>query len=595
MHKKKPFSGKKKKEQLQQKRLRKLQGGGAQQQQQHQEENHHQQQKHPQQNTRRQPEVKFERDMRPTLFESETRQEIEIRKIAATEPLDLTKREMVLATGCGAIVSPPLSDAFVAIPERPPWEPGMNTTALEISEQTAFREWMDSLIKRGKEENIELNYFESNIETWRQLWRVCERSHVILYVVDCRHPLFHFSRAILKYVRETLGKPFILVLSKADLSNEKTLSAWEKHFDEAYGIKDVIRFSSFRGFGEDALVEGVDAALAANRRKAAKAKKGSGGRYANAIGRKEMLDMIRRVAIKHYGGKIINLKSVDEEKIIKEEEEAQAKKIKSKKSTTKKSKKFSDDENSSDDDIDDVIDSDEEKTEKVKEDDDDGTDGKVIEGLTEKIVVGAVGDPNVGKSSLINGLARKKVVSVSRTPGHTKHFQTYHLAKDMILCDCPGMVFPAIDRPKYLQVLCGLYPLPNLREPFSALRYVAEHYPLERMYGVEATHPPEDGDPWTPMNLAEAVAVKRGYLTGRAGRPDAHRAVREILRDCVDGSVPIMWSPPNADSAKNFELELKEDRERIARATEKYYTLHPELRPKKVVEVKKEEENDDDE
>ena len=520
--------------------------------------------------------------MRPTLFESETREEIEIRKIAATEALDTSKRAGVASNG-GAIVSPPLSDAFVPIPERPAWKDeagaGIDSAALEAREQTAYRTWMESLLAQSKIDHTELNYFESNIETWRQLWRVCERSHVILYVVDCRHPLFHFSRAILRYVRDTLGKPFILVLSKADLSNAKTLDAWEKHFADAYGITDVIRFSSFRGYGEDALADGVDAAIAASRRKAARAKKGSGGRYANAVGRKEMLDMIRRVAITHYGGKISDLKAADEDKIAQEEKKEKEKEEEAKKGKKgKKSKKFADDDEDSDDVSDDANSGDDDvsKHENDNNDDDDDDDGKVIEGLTEKIVVGAVGDPNVGKSSLINGLARKKVVSVSRTPGHTKHFQTYHLAKDMILCDCPGMVFPAVDRPKYLQVLCGLYPLPNLREPFSALRYVAEQYPLEVMYGVATSHPPEEG-PWTPMNLAEAVAIKRGYLTGRAGRPDAHRAVREILRDCVDGSVPIMWSPPNENSAKEFEAELAEDRARIARATEKYYTLHPNL------------------
>ena len=36
------------------------------------------------------------------------------------------------------------------------------------------------------------------------------------------------------------------------------------------------------------------------------------------------------------------------------------------------------------------------------------------------VTIGLVGHPNVGKSSIINGIMGKKVVSTSRTPGHTK-------------------------------------------------------------------------------------------------------------------------------------------------------------------------------
>lgn len=38
-------------------------------------------------------------------------------------------------------------------------------------------------------------------------------------------------------------------------------------------------------------------------------------------------------------------------------------------------------------------------------------------------VIGLVGHPNVGKSSVLNALAGKKLVSVSHTPGHTKKLQ----------------------------------------------------------------------------------------------------------------------------------------------------------------------------
>ena len=64
------------------------------------------------------------------------------------------------------------------------------------------------------------------------------------------------------------------------------------------------------------------------------------------------------------------------------------------------------------------------------------------------------GHPNVGKSSLMNGLIGRKVVSTSVTPGHTKYFQTYFLTKTVKLCDSPGLVFPSLI-PKQLQASSG--------------------------------------------------------------------------------------------------------------------------------------------
>lgn len=60
------------------------------------------------------------------------------------------------------------------------------------------------------------------------------------------------------------------------------------------------------------------------------------------------------------------------------------------------------------------------------------------------VTIGCCGFPNVGKSSLLNSLNGRKVVSVSRTPGHTKHLQTIFLTKNVRLCDCPGLVFPSL-------------------------------------------------------------------------------------------------------------------------------------------------------
>ena len=58
------------------------------------------------------------------------------------------------------------------------------------------------------------------------------------------------------------------------------------------------------------------------------------------------------------------------------------------------------------------------------------------------VTIGMVGYPNVGKSSVINVICKKKLVGVAAQPGKTKHFQTLFIEKDLLLCDCPGLVFP---------------------------------------------------------------------------------------------------------------------------------------------------------
>jgi len=126
-----------------------------------------------------------------------------------------------------------------------------------------------------------------------------------------------------------------------------------------------------------------------------------------------------------------------------------------------------------------------------------------------KITVGTVGQPNVGKSSLLNFLMGKKSVSVSRTPGHTKRFQTLHLSEKIDLLDCPGLVFPALDRPNFLQILCGIFNIAQVREPYSAIRYLAERLPLEKMYGLKME---KDETEWTAYSLCEAYSRKRGYF-----------------------------------------------------------------------------------
>ena len=57
--------------------------------------------------------------------------------------------------------------------------------------------------------------YEKNLEFWRQLWRVIERSDVVIQIVDSRHPLlFRFVVMSISYVSST----FLLLIGALTLS-----------------------------------------------------------------------------------------------------------------------------------------------------------------------------------------------------------------------------------------------------------------------------------------------------------------------------------------------------------------------------------------
>lgn len=104
-----------------------------------------------------------------------------------------------------------------------------------------------------------------------------------------------------------------------------------------------------------------------------------------------------------------------------------------------------------------------------------------------RLVIGLVGYPNVGKSSTINALLGEKKVSVSSTPGKTKHFQTIHLSPSLVLCDCPGLVFPQFATTKADLVCDGVLPIDQLREHTGPIGLVVKRIPkqiLEAIYGL---------------------------------------------------------------------------------------------------------------
>jgi large subunit GTPase 1 len=104
-----------------------------------------------------------------------------------------------------------------------------------------------------------------------------------------------------------------------------------------------------------------------------------------------------------------------------------------------------------------------------------------------KLTVGLVGYPNVGKSSTINALLGSKKVSVSATPGKTKHFQTLAFTDKVTLCDCPGLVFPQFVNTEAELVCDGVLPIDQMREASGPIELICRRIPreiLEGTYGI---------------------------------------------------------------------------------------------------------------
>jgi len=68
------------------------------------------------------------------------------------------------------------------IPERPAWHKLMRKDEVDTNEKEAFLNWRRTLAEIEEKYDVMLTPFEKNLEFWRQLWRVVEKSDVVVQV-----------------------------------------------------------------------------------------------------------------------------------------------------------------------------------------------------------------------------------------------------------------------------------------------------------------------------------------------------------------------------------------------------------------------------
>ena len=155
--------------------------------------------------------------------------------------------------------------------------------------------------------------------------------------------------------------------------------------------------------------------------------------------------------------------------------------------------------------------------------------------LNRKARVLVVGVPNVGKSTLINRLAGKKVASIGNKPGVTKNLNWIRVNDKIELLDSPGILWSKLDQNEAL----NLAALTAIKEENLPLFDVACHIliTLEKYYPniLKERYNLDSLDEDIVLSIEE-IGKKRGCLI-RGGDIDYDKVVSLIIGDVKNGYI----------------------------------------------------------
>ncbi|XP_006612950.1 large subunit GTPase 1 homolog [Apis dorsata] len=425
---------------------------------------------------------------------------------------------------------------LLKIPRRPKWDSSTTAHELQSKEREEFLEWRRSLSMLQETEGLMLTPYEKNLEFWRQLWRVVERSDIVVQIVDARNPLLFRCEDLELYVKEVDSKKMnIILINKADFLTEEQRQIWAEYFTniklkvaffsailavEKEKIKDIIE-EDYSENEQNSDIENDDSDKSLYTSEFA-----SESEYESADdgSNNTNIENEKKINCKDNKNNINDLKiekKIDKKNIEDNIEVKNSSELLSRDQLVLFFKTIYKDET-------------------------------YTKGIT---TIGLVGYPNVGKSSTINALLMDKKVSVSATPGKTKHFQTLFLDKDLLLCDCPGLVMPSFVCTKAEMIIHGILPIDQMKDHVPSITLLGTLIPrhiIEDLYGIMIPLPLEgedsDRSP-TAEEILNAYGYSRGFMT-QNGQPDNPRSARYLLKDFVNGRLLYCVAPPTIEQKK---------------------------------------------
>ncbi|MGD8190179.1 ribosome biogenesis GTPase YlqF [Brevibacillus ginsengisoli] len=162
-----------------------------------------------------------------------------------------------------------------------------------------------------------------------------------------------------------------------------------------------------------------------------------------------------------------------------------------------------------------------------------------------------LGIPNVGKSSLINRLAKRSVAQTGDRPAVTKSQQWVKMGDTLELLDTPGILWPKFEDQMVGLRLAASGAIKDELIDFGEValfvaRYMLHYYPEQLKDRFKVDTLPEDG-----VEMLEIVGKKRGCMIS-GGQIDYDKASEIFLRELRSGKLgmislerPIDWEMEN--------------------------------------------------